>query len=209
MQELRTLPVNERTALLADVQSALTHADSLIRCRAIRTLTALHPEPASCLSHVLDRLRDPSWPVREAAAEALRQPGMTGAGLIDALVDATLHDPQPLVRSAAARALAERPGESQTAARQLHRALDHPHVKVRARALLALGRLPAQAGESVPLLREQLQASHWRIRLSAAEALGELGPAARSAEADLLRRASDGHPRVSRAAQAALDRVRR
>jgi len=208
LQELRKLPESEQASLLPDLCSALTHADSLVRCRAIRVFASLHPEPVSCVPLVLDRLHDPSWPVREAAALALGQSGLTWPGLVEALVGTVLHDPQKLVRDAAARTLAKRQEESQTAALQFHRALDHPHVTVRARALLALGRLPAHAGESVPLIRKELHASHWRVRLSAAEALGELGQAAVPAAADLVRRAFDGHRRVSRAARAALDRIR-
>ncbi len=205
LQELGQLPENEQAALLPDLCAALTHADSLVRCRAIRALSLLYLEQASWVPIVLDRLRDPSWPVREAAALALDRPELNWPGLEEALLITVLHDPQKLVRRAGVLALANCPAASQSVTPHLLQALNHPHVKVRARALLALGHLPASAGDSVPSIRKELHASHWRVRLSAAEAMGNLGPAAVAAAPDLLRRSFDGHPRVSRAARAALD----
>jgi HEAT repeat protein len=154
-------------ALRANLAQALrTDLDPRLRAQALAVLE----DPADFTPEVLRALNDSDMRVREAAVRAsARLPNVTPA-----LIQRLAEDPWPLVRIAAADALAES-SSSALAEPALARALDHddsPHV--RARVVLALGAHHALA--QLPKIRERLaDKDEWPlVRAAAAQALAAL-----------------------------------
>ena len=154
-------------ALRASLAQALgADPDPRFRAHALSVLK----DPADFAPEVTRALNDPDMRVREAAVRASAAvPNVTRA-----LIQRLGEDPWPLVRIAAADALAE--SSSPTMAEPaLARALDRddsPHV--RARVVLALGAHHATA--QLPKIRERLaDKDEWPlVRAAAAQALAEL-----------------------------------
>lgn len=113
-------------------------------------------------------LRDPSWQVREKAADSVGQLRLTSAA--GTLMERALHDSEARVRTAAARALARLPGGDYTGA--LVRALEHSDPGVRCRAAEALGECGAR--HAAPELIKALGDTHPMVRQRAARALWQV-----------------------------------
>jgi hypothetical protein len=141
--------------------------DPRVRAAALSLVRA----PAKQRAPVLRGLGDPDVRVREAAARALATPS---ASFADAqLVERLREDRWPLVRAAAADALAQQPRGAR-ADDALTGALDDDSPLVRARSMrgLAERRVPGVSGR---IRRRLLDAGEWpEVRAEAARALGTL-----------------------------------
>jgi hypothetical protein len=95
---------------------------------------------------------------------------------------AALSDPTPVVRSAAAAALAQiGPHNNQAAVPALAKALSDPAPEVRDLAAIALGSIGSRASPAVPELARALNDPVDYVRAPAADALGSIGPKASAA----------------------------
>jgi len=154
-------------ALRASLAQALgSDPDPRFRARALSVLK----DPGDFAPQVARALNDPDVRVREAAVRA----SATLSNVTPALIQRLAEDSWPLVRIAAADALAESSSPA-TAEPALARALDQddsPHV--RARVLLALGAHHATA--ALPKIRQRLvDKDEWPlVRAAAAQALAAL-----------------------------------
>ena len=159
--------VGHEPALRASFARALSSdPDPRFRTQALSVLK----DPADFAPEVTRALNDSDMRVREAAVRASAALPNVAPALIQRLTE----DPWPLVRIAAADALAES-GASKAAEPALARALDRddsPHV--RARVVLALGAHHATA--ALPKIRERLaDKDEWPlVRAAAARALAML-----------------------------------
>ncbi|HYP90594.1 MAG TPA: HEAT repeat domain-containing protein, partial [Polyangiaceae bacterium] len=149
-----------RHALLGD-------ADPHVRAGAL----ALVREPARFQSELLRALTDKEVRVREAAVQALATPA--GAFSSRALGERLADDEWPLVRAAAADALARYP-QSRDTDDTLTKALSDEAPLVRARSIRALGDRNVRQASS--RIRDRLiDAEEWpEVRAEAARALGAL-----------------------------------
>ncbi|HET7696522.1 MAG TPA: HEAT repeat domain-containing protein [Vicinamibacterales bacterium] len=180
-----------------------------LRAAAIRAAAAIDPEGLPTLLSGMEP--DPHWIVRAAIADVLGSlPGELAilrlrpmledqdkrvvAPVIDSLVrvkapglDAVLmthlKNPDPGVRSAAARAIGRlRPAGGAAALRDAYRASQDPALSdARLAALEALVRYGA--GEALETVKSALADSDWALRLRAAALLRELDPSAETAQA--------------------------
>ena len=171
----RLAAMTVRTHLGAD--SVLTSATALVRC-----------------------LHDPSPGVREKAAEAVADLGLTSA--ISALLERALHDGEAAVRGAAARALARLPDSDYAEA--LTRALGHGDAVVRARAAEALGE--SGATHAAPELVSMLGDSDSVVRQKAARALWQV--ASHGMAEQLLEHLHNPDPQIRCAIAGVLGRIR-
>lgn len=198
--------------LIPALQEALHHPEAIVRRRAAMLLGRLQLPSEQALTLLSEAMRDPSWPVREGAVHALSallsNPAMTPR-VHPLLVESTLHDPEPLVRSAASDALGRMGSEVEHVISDLLVALCHKHVKVRRRAIQALAKFPGHSACIVPILTSLLDDSHRKIRQTAAEALGAFGRDAVNSTDRLERRAHDGERAVAVAARTALANILR
>jgi HEAT repeat protein len=207
LEAVRKLLGSGSEEFLPVLTAALADSDGLVRRRAVQALGLL---PAAAAVEPLSAAlaRDASWPVREAAAQAL-------AGFITdnragtALLLASLRERHPLARAAAVAALARvgEPGRS-AVLDELRLALGSPRAVRRRRAVAALARLREPATVTVPLLAQALSDPHAKVRRDAAGALADFGAAARPALGPLVRRSYDRDPAVRAAAATSLDALR-
>ncbi|HEV8244836.1 MAG TPA: HEAT repeat domain-containing protein [Polyangiaceae bacterium] len=169
---LRTVPAGNLAALDAPARKLLSAAlgdepDARVRAQAARAV----PAPELFKSELEHALGDPEMRVREAAARALARP--SGAFASRALGARLTTDRWPIVRSAAALALAEF-GPEPRADAELGVALEDPSWLVRHDVAYALGkrRVRAQAAK----LRERLKDrdERFEVRAAAARALGAM-----------------------------------
>lgn len=112
-------------------------------------------------------------------------------------VQRLIRDPEPTLRAAAARALAELGPSARSAGPALAHALEDPDAEARRAAAVALGHVGAH--EAIPALRGALR----RGEAEAARALGQLS--AREAREDLITALDD--PRVGAVAAEALGAI--
>jgi HEAT repeat protein len=159
------LAVGDASALAYLRRALVADRSPYIRAQAARVVT----DPALLPDELLRALHDPNVRVREAALGTLatRRAQFAAVGIAERLS----RDPWPLVRAAAAEALAEL-GPGQGPDRALYEALDDESAYVRGPVLRALGRRGARAyAEAV---RERLTDSDepYEVRIAAAHALG-------------------------------------
>jgi HEAT repeat protein len=192
--------------LAGELPAALADADALVRRRAAQAL-GYAPAAVAVAALAESLARDPSWPVREAAAQALAA-NVNDPAARAALVRAALCDRQTLVRSAAAVGLTLLNTAGGTAVvAEFREALGRPQYLRRRRAVAALARLREPAAVLVKMLGQALADPHAKVRLDAAQVLGTFGPVARLALGGLVRRRFDRDGRVAAAAGAALAKV--
>src|SRR5262249_45657533 len=144
--QLTSQPVTDE--LRAVLTAALADPDGLVRRRAVQALGLLPPaEAVSPLAGML--IRDASWPVREAAAQALA--GFAGDEFARInLARAALRDRQALVRAAAVAGLAGVGEPARTVLlAELRSALREPRFVRRRRAVAVLARLREPAAKVV------------------------------------------------------------
>ena len=169
---LRTMPAGVLAAqdeaarrLLA---TALTQEKNAhVRAQAARVMDS----PLLFKSELGKALADPEVRVREAAARALARP--SGAFAAAPLIERVEEDRWPIVRSAAALALAEFAPDPAVDTR-LGEALEDDAWLVRRDVAMALGKRRARA-QAEPL-RERLEDrdEHFEVRVAAARSLGEM-----------------------------------
>ncbi len=148
------------------VSQALTGDRSgYVRTRAAEVIE----RPALFQKELVAALRDPEVRVREAAAGALAK--RSGSFAATPLVARLQQDPWPIVRAAAANALAHHK-RAPTVDRVLGDAVEDKSRHVRGPVLTALGK--RRALSQAPKVRERLLAEdeHAEVRARAAEALG-------------------------------------
>jgi HEAT repeat protein len=194
--------------MIALVREALAHGRETVRERATRLLPGLLPPPAF-VAELLTALTDPSWRVRRAAVCCLAEQPVHAAPAIHQIL-ALLHDPNAVVRQAAAEAI-----EVIAAAGSLPDALGTVTTEslivllrdvdemTRAAAVCALGQM-GKPTAVLPALCERLRDESEDVRRCAAEAIRRIGPAAAGAEADLLGVLHDPDCQVRLAAVTAL-----
>jgi hypothetical protein len=152
----------EELAILTEITAAIASTETDVRRRALLQNEQWPGDITAYSDVILTCLSDLAWPVREAAlmaASRLQSPQ------IDTRVwTMTLHDPQPLVRDAAARVL----GPRINIKRDYHTALSHRHERQRIRAFTAIRNSPQ---DQAPILSEYVQVglldSHVKVRRSA------------------------------------------
>ena len=154
----------------AKQRAAFEHAlaadpDPRFRAQALASLK----NPADFSVQVSGALNDPDVRVREAAVRA----SAVLPSAVPALTQRLAGDPWPLVRMAAADALAEAKS-APSAEPALSRAIDDPSPHVRAHVLIALGAHHAE--HELPKIRERLndEDEYPLVRAAAAQAVGEL-----------------------------------
>lgn len=152
---------------------------------------------------VIAALRDPAWPVREAASQALRRIGAPAVPtLVDSLINSTAAD-----RRRSAHLLGALGRAATDAVRPLTDALTDADEGVRQAAVSALGRLGVDSSFRVAMEKmiSALEDSSDRVRQAAAQALsGTDAPQAAPSLISLLNDAVEG---VRRAAEEALGRL--
>jgi hypothetical protein len=197
---LREEAVHLSSALQA-FMAALHHDDPLVRRRAAQALSWLGAAAAPAAGALCDRLRDPSWPVREAVVQAIAVlPGHCAAAHAESLTVA-LHDRSPLVREAAGRAAVQL-GLAEPAV--LRPALCHPHARVRRRAVELLSRLSPGTSGVVPALADAIRDGHVKVRQASIAALGRCGAPALLVLPRLVRCAFATEPRERTTAVASV-----
>jgi HEAT repeat protein len=200
--ELLHSGVDLRTAA-TNLAAGLRHSDNFVRRRAAQALGVLGAAATPAVPALLAALDDTSWTVREAIVQALS--GLPADDAVRAALAAcTLHDRNPLVREAAARAALRRGAD---AVGEFGPALRHAHASVRRRAAQALALFPLGTAGVIPLLRAALEDSHVKVRLAAVRALGDRDAEAVEALPRLVRCAFEGDARVHLAAAEAVDRL--
>ncbi len=130
---------------------------------------------ASQASRIVDLLKDESWEVRSAAAEALGNMGESAASQASRIGD-LLKDENSAVRSAAAWALVKM-GES--AASQASRIVDllkDENWQARYAAAEALGNMGESAASQASRIGDLLKDEDGHVRSAAAAALGKMAP---------------------------------
>jgi len=169
---LRTIPAGVLAAHDDAARSLLAAAltqdkEAHVRAQAARSVAAPH----LFKRELMGALSDPEVRVREAAARALARP--SGAFAAGALVQRLTDDRWPIVRSAAALALAEFASDPRVDA-TLGEALEDDAWVVRRDAAVALGKRGARA-QAEPL-RDRLEDrdERFEVRVAAARSLGEV-----------------------------------
>jgi len=159
------LAVKEPALRAALGQALLSDPDPRFRAQALSVLK----DPADFAPQLSKALDDSDVRVREAAVRASADLPAAAPALAKRLAD----DPWPLVRIAAADALADSKA-SNTAEPALARAIEDESPHVRAHVLLALG--AHHASVELPKIRERLadQDEHPLVRAAAAQALAAL-----------------------------------
>jgi HEAT repeat protein len=125
---------------------------------AAYALGLIGPDAKAAVPGMLEALPDrrrPEW--REAALIAMGRMGLPDSEAAE-LVAASITDPDPVIRAAAAQALAERPKHVRERVSKFVDLLSDPEAKVREQAALALSRV-GRAGEPALSKLEALQAS--------------------------------------------------
>lgn len=148
----------------SDLSPALGDPDAEVR-RTAAELAAVFPEVD--LTHLLG---DSDVFVAEMAAWAMGERGSPVDGSVAALVDATLHHAEVLVREAAAAALGAI-GDPRGLDAIIAACSDKPTV--RRRAVLALA--PFDDPRVEPLLRKALEDRDWQVRQNAEDMLNPRG----------------------------------
>lgn len=187
------------------VLSALASPVAETRRRVLGLLPALPDAPARRRTVLQSALSDPSWTVREAAAQAVgRLPDPDGA-VFRTLLDLSLNDPRPAVR----RAAAESAGPRIEPERDYGAAIRHRFERQRTRAALAVAHASTErAAESLALLRLVIADSHSRVRLAALNGLARLPrPVVRTVLPMVARKCAEGDRAVSKAARELWDSV--
>jgi hypothetical protein len=148
-------------------QQALGDADPYLRTAAVRAA----PDVPALRPALIASLRDPEVRVREGSA--LRLAELRDARAAGGLIERLEGDSWPLVRAAAARALAESPPSTPVDS-ALARALDDHSAVVRALSVRALGRRGAR--QHLAAIRERFSSveEDAAVRASSASALGDL-----------------------------------
>jgi HEAT repeat protein len=137
-----------------------------VRAQAARVVQA----PELFQRELVQALADREVRVREAAARALAKP--SGSFAAAALRERLEEDRWPIVRGAAALALAEY-GSDQATDRALREALDDEAWLVRRDVAVALGRRKVQSAAEELAARLDDEKERFEVRLAAARALGE------------------------------------
>jgi hypothetical protein len=190
----------------AFIDAALADPDPYLRLGAVSVAPALPRSSARLLAS----LRDPAVRVRQAAASRVGELAVPGADA--ALIERIARDAWPLVRSAAARALAG-VGPSPDVDAALIGALRDASSSVRVEALRALGSRGARSAlpEIASRLSDEEEAA--AVRAAAAQALGalcdqsQLDELTRAARALLAEPPSPDAITLGAAALAAIGRI--
>lgn len=119
-----------------------------------------------------------------------------------------LGDPDPVVRSKAARELGKGGAEAAPAVPHLSALLIDPDPMVRGMVAAALGKIGPAAAEAAPGLTVMLDDAVIPVRFWAADALGRIGAASPDTLGSLERLAANEHP-LAKAASAAARRALR
>jgi hypothetical protein len=165
LEPAAALAVGDPSALAYLRRALVADRSAYIRAQAAWVVS----DPALLPDELLRALHDQNVRVREAALGTLATPRAQFAA--PAITERLSRDPWPLVRAAAADALAEL-GSVQGPDRALYEALDDDSPHVRSPVLRALGRRGARAyAEAV---RERLTDADepYEVRIAAAQALG-------------------------------------
>jgi HEAT repeat protein len=143
--------------------------DLELKTAAVDVLSLFGASAAPAIPLLQELTRGDHEPLRRAAVNTL---GKTGNPLVlEALVDALLFDPSPVVCDTAAVALSQLGG---AAVPTLQALLVHRDAEVRARAAEALGRIGPPAAAALASLRERLTDPAPGVRLAAAEGIWRL-----------------------------------
>lgn len=208
-----------------------------LRELAVETFTLLGPRGAPAIPALVRLANDPSDVLRMKVAQALGAMGGRGEIAIPTLVERLLFDASPLVRDAAAEALA---GIGVEAVPTLVQLLDDEDAEVRKRCVKALGTIGRGARPAGPALASHLEDESAEVRMAAAEAiwqvsrdsslaapaaaraladedrtirlrafrlLGRMGPHAAPAAQQLRQLQSDERAQVRQAAERTLERI--
>ena len=132
------------------------------------------------LTYYVSDLKNVFSPHRIESIRAVGYFGQDGASVVPDLVQ-TLSDSSPIVRSAAAGALAQIGAKAATAVPALAKSLSDSSPQVRDLAAIALRNMGPVAAPAIPELSQALSDPVDFVRAPAADALGAIGPAARSA----------------------------
>ncbi len=148
------------------------------RTAAAEVLAKLGPQAADAAPALAKALADKTWSGRELAAIALGEIGDCSSPCLSSLRQALCSDPEPQVRSAAARALgkiaaAKRP-IPQEVTLALVEALRDPEPIVQAEAAESLSFLPTVPPEAIQTLQTLTTSEHFIVRQAAEEALRRL-----------------------------------
>ncbi|MEM7354175.1 MAG: M56 family metallopeptidase [Acidobacteriota bacterium] len=184
-------------ASLAGLLHARHDSDIPARAMIVRAIGEL--ELDSALPEIVEALADPQAEVRVAAVAALGE--LAEHRPAGGAIEGAASDPDPGVRQAAVRTLAQAIGRSATPV--IASALDDPSPLVRGEAAEALGQLGAHG--AVGRLVGGLHDSAPQVRALAAQALGRIGDPA--AVASLIHATRDPAPPVREWASWAMDEI--
>ncbi|HEY3120146.1 MAG TPA: HEAT repeat domain-containing protein [Vicinamibacteria bacterium] len=165
---------------------SLKDDDVGVRWRSALALWEVGPSAKSAIPALIEAVEDPSPPVAEAAAQALKK--ITGRPLEDLVASGPM----------AMAAFPSGPVTAGTAVTSFIAALEGNDPGARWRAAMALGEIGSRAREAVPALVEVLDDEDESVRWAAATALAKLGPAARDAVPALTAALSDKKDEVLR-----------
>jgi HEAT repeat protein len=165
----------------------------------------LSPLPGEIVPRLAGALHDPISTVRFTAVVALADIGPPAAAAAVPALRQRLVDPEPRIRSAAARALAKL---DEGAIPVLLKDLSDANENIRAGAAHALGLFGSRGGAAVPALSAALSDGDPYVRLSAAEALTRIDPSVREIVPALARALEDPHPGIRSASGQAFVRAR-
>jgi HEAT repeat protein len=185
--------------------AVLQHPQAEVRRRALLSATELWMRDLALRATVLNALTDPVWCVREAAAIAIGRVPDPDGDVLAHLLALTLGDPSPLVRVAAATAVAPRVVPE----RDYGGAVHHRFERQRARAATALGHITGEhTQEAARLLAVCIVDSHPKVRLAGLVALARLDPRALLPLVPLIvRKCAESDPRIARTARSAWSRA--
>lgn len=200
---------------LQDLINTLKHADPRKRWKAAEAIGRQGPAAIPALSALVIALSDMDNDVRTSAARALGHLGNEAAPVVPTLQKMLASERDGGVRWGAAEALSNLAKVAQPAMTDLMKALSDEEEDVREAAAVALGRMAmlgymehglgeVLAEKLIPLLKDE----EWQVCRAAAEALGRCGASAVGAVPELELTRSHGHPRVSKAAFTALEKIR-
>jgi len=169
-------PVRRWQRAIIDDRNESGRRQALMECRnGIGTI-----DTETALPTLLDALRSPSFRVRETAVMGLAEVGRTERDAVPPLIEA-LADPEPLVRVAAARAMATvlAPGHTgrDRGVPALRRLLVDSSPLVRLQAACTLVLL-GHGGDALPVLIEALREPDYHAQSAALWFLGNMGPPA-------------------------------
>lgn len=156
--------------------------------------------------HILERLNDRYFLVREVAAEALTEIGSSAQTVVDGLVN-RLEVEKSIAFVDIAEALGSIGADGPRAREVLVERLDDQESTIRRASARTLGKIGAADQRAVEALVDRLDDPEWLVRYAAAEALGEIGVSDSPVIKSLANLMNDGGPHVDEAAAEALGKI--